>query len=53
MLGKLGNYKILGDMVSLKHVLFKVFVLLFLIALGYWMLIGFLFTVNLFAHAIK
>jgi hypothetical protein len=40
----LGNYKLLKNIGSAKHVLFKVLIILFLIALGYWMLTGFIFT---------
>ncbi len=43
----IGKYKLLGDMGAKKNILFKIFILLFLLALGYWMLTGLIFTTDL------
>jgi len=46
----LGNYKILKDMGSVKNILFKLLITLFLIALAYWILTGAIFTTKLFVN---
>lgn len=41
-----GIYKILEKYGSIKNIFLKILVLLCLVALAYWMIIGFMFTVN-------
>jgi hypothetical protein len=41
------NYKLLRGMGSPKNILMKLLMLLFLAALAYWMITGFIFTLKL------